>query len=99
MNEVFKAAAELQTVCESQNWKFCFIGGVALQRWGQPRETVAVDLTLLTGFGNEEPFIQKLLEAFELRISGAAEFAWERRVLLLNSGNGVGLDITFGGLP
>jgi len=35
VNEVFKAAAELQTVCESQNWKFCFIGGVALQRWGQ----------------------------------------------------------------
>jgi hypothetical protein len=99
VNEVFKAAAELQTVCESQNWKFCFIGGVALQRWGQPRETVAVDLTLLTGFGNEEQFIQKLLEAFEPRISGAAEFAWERRVLLLNSGNGVGLDITFGGLP
>lgn len=99
MNEVFKAAAELQTVCESQNWKFCFIGGVALQRWGQPRETVDVDLTLLTGFGNEEPFIQKLLGAFEPRISGAAEFARERRVLLLKSGNGVGLDIAFGGLP
>jgi len=66
---------------------------------GTTRETVAVDLTLLTGFGKEEQFIQKLLEAFEPRISGAAEFAWERRVLLLNSGNGVGLDITFGGLP
>jgi hypothetical protein len=28
---------------------FVSLGGVALQRWGEPRETVDVDLTLLTG--------------------------------------------------
>ena len=52
MNEVINAAAELQSVCESQGWQFCFIGGLALQRWGEPRETVDVDLTLLTVFTN-----------------------------------------------
>ena len=57
MIEIFRAASELQTVCESQSWEFCFIGGLALQRWGEPRETVDVDLTLLTGFGGEEPFV------------------------------------------
>ena len=30
------------------------MGGVALQRWGEPRLTQDVDLTLLTGFGDEE---------------------------------------------
>jgi hypothetical protein len=60
VNEVIKAAAELQAVCQSQGWHFCFIGGLAVQRWGEPRETVDVDLTLLTGFGGEEPFIQTL---------------------------------------
>lgn len=44
-----------------QAWRFCLIGGLALLRWGEPRETVDVDLTLLTGFDNELPFIQALL--------------------------------------
>lgn len=47
MTEVIQAAAELQSVCEQQQWRYCFIGGLALQRWGEPRETVDVDLTLL----------------------------------------------------
>ena len=50
MIEVIRAAAGLQAVCEEEHWRFCFIGGLALQRWGEPRETVDVDLTLLTGF-------------------------------------------------
>lgn len=99
MNEVIQAAAELQAVCQSQGWQFCFIGGLALQRWGEPRETVDADLTLLTGFGGEEPFIQVLLQHFEGRIPDAAQFARERRVLLLRSHKGVGLDVALAGLP
>ncbi len=72
MNEVIQAAAELQAVCQSQGWQFCFIGGLALQRWGEPRETTDADLTLVAGFGNEEPFIQILLQHFEGRIPDAA---------------------------
>lgn len=99
MNEVIQAAAELQAVCESQGWQFCFIGGVALLRWAEPRETVDVDLTLLTGFGGEEPFIQTLLGHFDGRIPEAAQFARDRRVLLLRSREGVGLDVALAALP
>jgi hypothetical protein len=97
--EVIRAAAELQAVCQAQGWQFCFIGGVALQRWGEPRQTVDVDLTLLTGFGGEEPFVRILLTHFAPRIPDAAQFALERRVLLLRSSQGVGLDVALGGLP
>ena len=99
MTEVIQAASELQAVCQAQGWKFCFIGGLALQRWGEPRETVDADLTLLTGFGGEEPFIRILLEHFAGRIPNAAQFALDRRVLLLRSRKGVGLDIALGALP
>ena len=99
MNEVIQAAAKLQAICTEENWQFCFIGGLAVQRWGEPRETVDVDLTLLTGFGHEEQFIQILLRHYEGRIPEAAEFARERRVLLLRAPNGVGLDIALAGLP
>jgi hypothetical protein len=97
--EVIRAAAEIQAFCESQHWRFCLIGGLALQRWGEPRETTDVDLTLLAGFGSEEPFVRNLLGHFEARIADAAEFALTRRVLLLRTRSGVGLDIALGGLP
>ena len=45
MNAVIRAAADLQALCEARHWRYCFIGGVAVQRWGEPRETVDVDAT------------------------------------------------------
>jgi len=99
VNEVIRAASELQAVCQAEHWRFCFIGGLAVQRWGEARETVDVDLTLLTGFGGEDPFVSTLLERFEPRIADARSFARVNRVLLLRAQSGVGLDIALGGLP
>jgi hypothetical protein len=99
VNEVLNAAFELQSVCQTQGWQFCLIGGLAQIRWGEPRETVDADLTLLTGFGGEERFVKILLQHFEGRIPNAESFALERRVLLLRSRAGVGLDVSLAGLP
>jgi hypothetical protein len=99
VNEVIRAAADLQRVCESEGWRFCFIGGLSVLRWGEPRETVDVDLTLLTSFGDEDRFVSRLLQHFDARIDAVAEFARANRVLLLRSDAGVGLDIALGGLP
>jgi len=99
VNAVIGAAAQIQSVCEGEGWRFCFIGGLAVLRWGEPRETVDVDLTLLTGFVGEDRFISTLLRHFEPRIDRATNFARENRVLLLRAESGVGLDIALGGLP
>jgi hypothetical protein len=99
VNEVIRAAADLQALCNAQAWRFCFIGGVAVQRWGEPRETVDVDATLLTGLGREDHYIEILLQAYDARIAEAADFARTRRVLLLRAPSGVGLDIALGSLP
>ena len=93
MNAVIAAAAELQAVCEAEGWHHCLIGGVALQRWGEARETVDVDLTLLTGFGDEARFIARLTTLFAARIPDADAFALANRVLLLRTDTGVGLDV------
>jgi len=37
MNDVIAAALALQTVCQEHGWRFCFIGGIAEQRWSEPR--------------------------------------------------------------
>jgi hypothetical protein len=99
MNALFQVAAAVQKYCCGQKWKFCFIGGVALQRWGEPRVTQDVDITLLTGFGDEQSYIEALLGQFPARIEDAAQFALQNRVLLLKSASGIGIDIALGGLP
>ena len=99
MNPVFLAALEVQRFCESQHWQFCFIGGVAVQRWGEPRLTKDADLTLMTGFGGEEPFIEALLSVFAPRRADAGQFALKSRVLLLRASSGIPLDIALGALP
>ncbi|MEK7721229.1 MAG: nucleotidyl transferase AbiEii/AbiGii toxin family protein [Elusimicrobiota bacterium] len=98
MKTLFQVAVGLQDFFEKEKWKFCFIGGIALQRWGEARVTVDVDVTLLTGFGKEKEFIRALLAAYPSRIPEAAVFAEENRVLLLKSMSGVAIDIALAGL-
>lgn len=99
MNAVLQTARALQEFCGAQGWRFCLIGGLAVQRWGQPRVTVDVDLTLLTGFGSEEPFVDALLSRFAGRREDARDFALRYRVVLAQSPAGVGIDVSLGALP
>lgn len=96
---VLAAASDVQRFCRQQRWQFCFIGGVAVQRWGEPRLTQDVDVTILTGLGNEERFIDPLLDAFAPRRRDAREFALRHRVLLVRTGSGIDVDVAFGAMP
>jgi hypothetical protein len=99
LNPIFAAAAEIEAVCRGAGFSFCFIGGLAVQRWGEPRMTADVDLTLLTGFGGEAPFVDRLLSSFRGRLDDAREFALESRTLLLYATNGTPLDVSLGAMP
>ena len=99
MNPIFAAALELEVCCRTACLGYCFIGGLAVQRWGEPRMTRDVDMTLLTGFGGEAPFVDLLLGTFAGRLPDAREFALQNRVLLLQASNGVPLDISLGAMP
>ena len=99
MRDLFHLASEVQSFCQARGWRFCFIGGIALQRWGEPRLTADIDLTILTGFGPEARYIEELCGAFPGRFADAAEFARRHRTLLLQSEQGIPIDITLGALP
>jgi hypothetical protein len=96
---VLAAALEVQEFCRARSWRFCFIGGVAVQRWGNLRLTQDVDLTLLTGLGSEERFIDELLQRFIPRLVDARQFALTRRVFLARTSSGVDVDIALGAFP
>lgn len=99
MNSLFQAGLELQNFLQQKKWPFCFIGGLAVIRWGEVRMTQDIDLCLLSGFGNEEIYINGLLSDFKSRISDPFDFALENRVLLLSASNDVAVDISLSGLP
>ena len=67
MRTLLQAGARVQQAFERRGWQFCFIGGVANFRWGTPRLTSDLDLTLLTGFGGEAAYAGALLDSVEAR--------------------------------
>ena len=98
MKALFHLAAEIQDICIANSWSFCFIGGIALQRWGEPRLTVDVDLSLFTGYGKEEQYVDAFLNKYKPRIQDAREFALQHRVILIKSERDIPVDIVLAGL-
>jgi hypothetical protein len=60
MHPAIEAALELQQFLDEQGEKFCIIGGLAVQRWGEVRLTVDADATVLTDWSRDE-FVTDLL--------------------------------------
>ena len=99
LGNLVAAALRLQDDWEIRGIKFCFIGGLAVQHWGEPRMTHDVDASVWTDFGNERPMIGKLLENLSSRIEDATGFALINRVLLAQESFGVNVDISLAALP
>jgi len=99
INPLFEAAEEVQNFLLKNGWPFCFIGGIAVIRWGEMRITQDIDLCLQCGFGKEETRIPSLLSHFTSRISDGEDFARKYRVLLLSASNHVAVDVTLSGIP
>ncbi|MCU0255626.1 MAG: nucleotidyl transferase AbiEii/AbiGii toxin family protein [Vicinamibacterales bacterium] len=99
MIPLLAAALEVMAWLERGRWPACVIGGLAVQRWGEPRLTRDVDVTVLTGAGREQEFVSSALAAFEPRRADAGPFALATRVLLVRSAAGIDLDIALGGIP
>ena len=93
MNKILAAASTLQNFLSEKGWEFCFIGGVAVLRWGRPRMTQDVDVSLFCEFGNEREIIGEILDRFSARVQDPAAFAEQSRVVLVESDDGVAYDI------
>lgn len=98
MNVVLEAAREIFDWLEQQHIPACLIGGLAVQRWGEPRFTRDVDVTVLAPYGSEETIIAACLSRFQPRIPDVQRFALDHRILLLTASNGVPLDLALGAI-
>ncbi len=98
MIELFDVAKRLIEFLDQHDIPNVVIGGLTVGHWGEPRITTDVDLSILTGFVNEEAVIDLILSEFQGRIPTAKSHALDHRVLLLEV-NGIGVDIGLAGFP
>ena len=66
-----EATVEVQAVLSAAGIRSCVIGGLAVQRWGEPRATQDVDFSVLAPPGEEQRPLDLLLKAFTPRRADA----------------------------
>lgn len=66
--KLLHSALNFQEFLRRRDWSYCVIGGIALNRRGEPRGSRDVDVVLWTGFGNESTFVVEMLAVYEPRI-------------------------------
>lgn len=92
------AAAVLKTF-RTARIPACLIGGMVISRWGQPRATTDADFSVLAPYGEEARVLDVLLAEFQGRRPDARAFALENRVLLIQTADGVQVDVALAALP
>ena len=97
--ELAAAAHAVLSVLDDAGIRACVIGALAVHRWGQPRATSDADFSALASYGEERPVIDALLKRFEARRPDADAFALANRVLLLQTGAGVEIDVALAAFP
>lgn len=96
MNLQVETAWRLHQFLSERKIPYVIIGGFAVQRWGQPRLTRDVDLTILVPAGREELVLREILKSFQGRVDDALQFALVHRVLPVRVPGGSEADITLG---
>lgn len=99
MTPLFQAAWEIHQFLTHRKIPYAIIGGLAVQRWGLPRLTVDVDLTVAAPLEKgSEKFVQSVLDHFQSRETDTDPFLRARRdrIVLVSASNGRGIDMSFG---
>lgn len=95
----FQTALWLQRKLITSGIEFCFIGGLALQRWGEARQTQDIDLTIFCPLGKEMDIagtLSTILKPREKDIEGLATIA---RIFLGVAPDGIKVDASLGFMP
>lgn len=93
---LLSAAAEVTRFLDIHSVPYFIIGGLALQHWGEPRMTRDVDIAVLVAPEELKSFVDAVLERFNARSPDARAFALKHRVVLIQTGQGVPIDISLG---
>lgn len=95
----FRLALGIQRELGRAGLKFCFIGGLALQRWGEVRYTEDIDLTVLCPLGSEESTVETLTDILGTRSDEPLRLATIARMFVGTTPDGTEVDVSLGFMP
>ena len=95
MNPRLEAAWEIHQFLAEHGLKYAIVGGIAVQRWSEPRFTRDVDLSVAspTSAGSAD-LVRLITERFPSRSAAPLDFARRTRMILVTASNGVDVDIS-----
>lgn len=95
MNPQLEAAWEIGQFLTRRGVTYAIIGGIAVQKWGEPRFTRDIDLSVAypLATGSAE-FVRLITAHFPSRSADPVAFARTTRMLLVTASNGVDVDIS-----
>lgn len=89
-----EAAWEVHTFLSGRGISYVIIGGMAVQRWGEPRFTLDVDMTVAAPLDDQDSLVRTIVERFPSRIEDPIAFARQSRVVLVRASNGCPVDLS-----
>jgi len=92
---IYEAAGEVHEWLLKRGVPHYFIGGLAVQVWGEPRQTRDVDVCVVVELEDAGRLRQELLDSFQPKFEGAAEVAAALWVCPLVTQSGVPFDVSF----
>jgi hypothetical protein len=93
------AAEEVLHLLDGMRLPACLIGALAVHRWGEPRATADVDLTVLAPYGEDGQLLDALFGRFTPRRTDARAFALAQRVALIRASGGVPVAVALAAFP
>ncbi len=97
MIAIYRAAWEIHRFLTRHKIPYAIIGGIAVQKWGFPRVTVDVDLTVRAPLeAGSHDFVELVLTKFRPRYFDPFVSARTRQLILISASNGRDIDISFG---
>lgn len=95
MNPRLAAAWEIHQFLTEHNLTYAIIGGIAVQKWSEPRFTRDVDMSLAAPLTTgSAPLARLITEHFPSRSADPVDFASKTRMVLITASNGVEVDIS-----
>lgn len=95
----FQTALWLQQALLAADIEFCFIGGLAQQRWGEARQTQDIDLTIFCKLGDEMTIVNKLNTILKSRTDDDEFLATVARMYVGVAPDGIQVDASLGFMP
>jgi hypothetical protein len=96
MIDLFDAAGEVHRFLIANQVPYVFIGGLAVQYWGEPRFTQDLGLTVAVPVEETEDFVRLVIGHFASRVKDPMAFVKRTRMLLVTASNGCPIDISLG---